>query len=106
MEIGGGIFGCDNDGECAKSLQSCPTLCDPKDCSPPSSSVHGILQARTAGPLLLTAFSEHGPATLCLADCGAALSAEGLPGVLPDFLMSRGTFLWLKIPSVSLKPRV
>ena len=27
--------------------QSCPTLCDPMDCSPPGSSVHGILQART-----------------------------------------------------------
>ena len=26
--------------------QSCPTLCDPMDCSPPVSSVHGILQAR------------------------------------------------------------
>ena len=26
--------------------QSCPTLCDPMDCSPPSSSVHGIFQAR------------------------------------------------------------
>ena len=25
--------------------QSCPTLCDPMDCSPPGSSVHGILQA-------------------------------------------------------------
>ena len=30
----------------AKSLQSCLTLCDPMDCSPPGSSVHGILQAR------------------------------------------------------------
>ena len=30
----------------AKSLQSCPTLCDPMDCSPPGSSVHGIFQAR------------------------------------------------------------
>ena len=30
----------------AKSLLSCPTLCDPMDCSPPGSSVHGILQAR------------------------------------------------------------
>ena len=29
-----------------KSAQSCPTLCDPMDCSPPGSSVHGILQAR------------------------------------------------------------
>jgi len=26
--------------------QSCPTLCDPMDCSLPGSSVHGILQAR------------------------------------------------------------
>ena len=31
----------------AESLQSCPTLCDPIDRSPPGSSVHGILQART-----------------------------------------------------------
>ena len=30
----------------AKSLQSCPTLCDPMDCSPPGSSVHGSLQVR------------------------------------------------------------
>ena len=30
----------------AKSLQSCPTLCNPIDGSPPSSSVPGILQAR------------------------------------------------------------
>ena len=26
--------------------QSCPTLCDPVDCSPPGSSIHGILQAQ------------------------------------------------------------
>ena len=31
---------------CAKSLQSCLTLCNPMDCSPPGSSVHGTLQAR------------------------------------------------------------
>ena len=30
----------------AKSLQSCPTLCNPMDCSLPGFSVHGILQAR------------------------------------------------------------
>ena len=30
----------------AKSLQSCPTLCDPMDCSLPGSSVHEIFQAR------------------------------------------------------------
>ena len=31
------------------SLQSCLTLCDPTGCSPPGSSVHGILQARILG---------------------------------------------------------
>ena len=31
----------------AKSLQSCPTLCNPIDGSPPSSPIPGILQART-----------------------------------------------------------
>ena len=29
-----------------KSLQSCPTLCNPTNCSPPAASVHGISQAR------------------------------------------------------------
>ena len=31
----------------AKPLQSCPTLCDPIDSSPPGSLIPGILQART-----------------------------------------------------------
>ena len=31
---------------CVLVTQSCPTLCDPTDCSLPDSSVHGILQAR------------------------------------------------------------
>ena len=35
----------------AKSLQSCPTLCDPIDGSPPGSPVPGILQARTLSGL-------------------------------------------------------
>ena len=37
------------EGECrvvCAHAQSCPTLCDPLDCSPPGSSVHGVLQAR------------------------------------------------------------
>ena len=33
----------------AMSLQSGPTLCDPRDCSPPGSSAHGIFQARALG---------------------------------------------------------
>ena len=31
---------------CCLVAQLCPTLCDPMDCSPPGSSVHGILEAR------------------------------------------------------------
>ena len=34
-------------GAGALAAQSCVSLCDPVDCSPPGSSVHGILQART-----------------------------------------------------------
>ena len=39
-------------------IQSCPTLSDPMDCSPPGSSVHGIFQARVLewGAI---AFSEY-----------------------------------------------
>ena len=33
--------------DAAKSLQSCPTLCDPIDGNPPDSPISGILQART-----------------------------------------------------------
>jgi len=36
----------DVESKCAKLLQLCPILCNPVDCSPPGSSVHGILQAR------------------------------------------------------------
>ena len=35
-----------DDAAAAKLLQSCPTLCDPIDGSPPGSSIHGIFQAR------------------------------------------------------------
>ena len=37
--------------------QSCPTLCNPLDCSPSGSSVHGIFQARKLLLLLLSRFS-------------------------------------------------
>ena len=45
-------------GAAAKSLQSCPTLCDPMDCSLPGLSVHGILQARTLEWVAIS-FSMH-----------------------------------------------
>ena len=40
----------------AQLLQSCPTLCDPMDCSPPGSSVHGILQARILEWVVMPSF--------------------------------------------------
>ena len=49
-------------GKCAaaaESLQSCPTLCDPIDSSPPGSPVPGILQARTLGWVAIS-FSNVG----------------------------------------------
>ena len=42
----------------AKSLQSCPTLCDPMDGSPPGSPIHGIFQARVLEWGAIT-FSEN-----------------------------------------------
>ena len=41
----------------AKLLQSCPTLCHPRDGSPPGSTIPGILQARTLHVLVLHFFS-------------------------------------------------
>jgi len=55
----------------AKSLQLCPTLCDPMDCSPPGSSIHGIFQARvlewgaiTFSELQLSATKEKAHTTM------------------------------------------
>jgi len=40
-------LGLSDSAAAAKSLQLCPTLCDPMDSSPPGSAIPGILQART-----------------------------------------------------------
>ena len=62
-----------------KSLSSCPTLCDPMDCSLPGSSVHGIFQARVLEPF---------PSPGDLPDPGIkprspALQADALPSEIP-----------------------
>ena len=51
----------------AKSLQSCPGLCDPMDCSPPGFSVHGVLQARILGWVAMP--SSNGDRGLISASC-------------------------------------
>ena len=43
----------------AKSLQSCQTLCDPIDGSPPGSPVPGILQARTLEWVAISFSNDH-----------------------------------------------
>ena len=43
----------------AKSLQSCPTLCDSIDSSPPGSTVPGILQARTLEWVAIAFSASH-----------------------------------------------
>ena len=52
----------------AKSLQSCPTLCDPIDGSPPGSPVPGILQARVLewGAIAFSEKHVKGQQTFCL----------------------------------------
>ena len=71
--------------------QSCPTLCDPMDCSPPGSSVHGILQARIL---------EWGAISFSR---GSSQPRESKPGLLP----CRHVLYWLNYkqsPSHQIKP--
>ena len=94
----------------AKSLQSCPTLCDPIDSNPPGSPVPGILQARTlewaaisfsnewkwkvkvksfsrvqpsATPCSLPGFSVHGIFQARVLEWGAIAFSEILPQRIP-----------------------
>ena len=61
----------------AKSLQSCPTLCDPTDGSPPGSPVPGILQARTLEWVAIS-FSR-GSSNPGIEPRSPALQADALP---------------------------
>ena len=61
--------------------KSCPTLCDPMDCSPPGSSVHGILQAGTLERVAISSSrgsSWPGSEPRSPALAGVFLSAETL----------------------------
>ena len=74
--------------------QSCPTLSDPMDCSPPGSSVHGIFQARVLewGAI---AFSDSSPSVLILQ------RSQAVPQVYPE---SKGWMLEFKLKAAQLKP--
>ena len=43
------------------AAQSCPALCGPMDCSPPGSSVHGILQAKSLGWVVMPSSRGSSP---------------------------------------------
>ena len=62
--------------------QSCPTLCDPMDCSPPGSSVHGILQARVPPEWAAISFSGDLP-NPGVKSRSPALQADALPSEPP-----------------------
>ena len=53
----------------AKLLQSCLTLCDPIDSSPPGSPVPGILQARTLEWVVISFSSIYTPICVCMYVC-------------------------------------
>ena len=87
---------------CAKSLQSCLTLCDPVDCSPPGSSVHGdSLGKDTAGGchvLLQGIFPTQGlnPWLLHLLHCQVDSLPPAPPGK-PRLVIKCSRFLLLNI---------
>ena len=64
----------------AKSLPLCLTLCDPMDCSPPGSSVHGILQARILGGL-------PSPLPWGLPNSGIKTASPAIPALQTDSLL-------------------
>ena len=65
----------------AKSLQSCPTLCDPIDNSPPGSPVPGILQARTLEWVAIS--SSRGSSNPGIKPGSPALQVGSLPSEPP-----------------------
>ena len=80
-------------------IQSCPTLCDPMDCSLPGSSVHGILQAKILEWVAIPSSrgSSHqglNPGLLHCRQIFYYLSHQGSPRILEwvAYSFSRGSF--------------
>ena len=75
------ILGLSTAAAAAKSLQSCPTLCDLMDCSLPGFSIHGILQARTLEWVAMP--SSRGSSHPGIKSTTPALQADSLPSEPP-----------------------
>ena len=78
---------------CAKSIQSCPTLCDPMDCSPLSFSVHGIIQTRILEWVAIpfsrgSSQPRNWTQVSCIIGRFYCLSSQGSP-CMPLLLLSR-----------------
>ena len=91
----------------AKSFQSCPTLCDPIDRSPPGSPVPGILQARTLEWVAISFSISHNTAAAAAAAAKSFQSCPTLcdpidgspPGSpVPGILQAR-ILEWVAMPS-------
>ena len=75
----------------AKSLQSCLTLCDPMDCSPPGSFVHRILQARILEWVAMPSPGDlPDPGIEPVSPVAPAMQADSLP------LSHRGSPCWYR----------
>ena len=98
LEFGGNFrnlkgFPGGSDAAAAKSLQSCPTLCDPIDSSPAGSAVPGILQTRT---LEWVAYDGEFRLPLVLGQGSPIIhsSCEGELGVALESLQGKGDLIY------------
>ena len=81
---------------CAKSLQLCPTLCDPVDCSPPGSSVHGDSPDKNTG------MGGHALFQGNLPDPGIKPASLASPALAGGFFSTRITWVTLaKVTQIS-----
>ena len=80
---------------CAKLPQSCPTLCDTMDCSPPDSSVHGVLQARILKWVaMLSSRGSSNPGIEPMSPVSPALQANSLLLSYRGNCWATGEALW------------
>ena len=89
----------------AKSLQSCPTLCNPIDGSPPGSAVPGILQARTLEWVAISfssawKWSESEVAQSCLTLCDpmdCSLPGSSIHGIFQARVLEWGAIAFSRV---------
>ena len=84
--------------------QWCPTLCDPRDCSPPGSSVHSILQARSLERVALSSRGSSQPRDQAQVSCiaGGFFTTEP-PGISTVLISTTVTPLTSQRPTVHLR---